>query len=268
MEIIRSMHPDWLVNSWLAISPESGSAVLIDSGGPAEPILQRLTETGAQLSHVICTHRHPDHIGQNDFYRRQFGAKIAGPEVERPFIGELDLLLRGGEKWQCGALSIRILAVPGHTAGHMAVLIENLAGPEANETNSITDGASNSDLHLFSGDVLFRGSVGGTVGVGASGYEDLRHSVMKVLMTLPQQTQVHPGHMQSTTIAHEWEHNPIVRFWRGLAPDQEPRPCTVFDQSAVLLVEASDYDGGTKCVIQRVDCGSLDVVPGSKVLLS
>jgi hydroxyacylglutathione hydrolase len=254
MEIVRSMHPDWLVNSWLAISPESGSAVLIDSGGPAEPIVQRLTETGAKLSHVICTHRHPDHIGQNDFYRRQFGAKIAGPEIERPFIGELDLLLEGGEEWQCGDLSIRILAVPGHTAGHLAVLIKSPV--------------ENLDLHLFSGDVLFRGSVGGTVGVGASGYEDLRHSVMKVLMTLPQQTHVHPGHMQSTTIAHEWEHNPMVRFWRGLPPDQVPRPCTVFDRSAVLLVEASDYDGGTKCLIQRVDCGSLDVVPGSKVLLS
>jgi hydroxyacylglutathione hydrolase len=253
MEIVRSMHPDWLVNSWLAISPESGLAVLIDSGGPAEPIVQRLTETGAQLSHVICTHRHPDHIGQNDYYRRQFGAKIAGPEVERQFIGELDLLLGGGEEWQSGDLSIRILAVPGHTAGHMAVLV-NSSG-------------ENNELHLFSGDVLFRGSVGGTVGVGASGYADLQHSVMKVLMTLPQQTQVHPGHMQSTTIAHEWEHNPIVRFWRGLPTAQEPRPCTVFDRSAVLLVEASDYDGGTKCLIQRDDCGSMDVVPGSKVLL-
>jgi hydroxyacylglutathione hydrolase len=180
----------------------------------------------------------------------------------------LDLLLEGGEEWQCGDLSIRILAVPGHTAGHLAVIVEALADPEGHGTNASTDGTSHLDLHLFSGDVLFRGSVGGTVGVGASGYEDLQHSVMKVLMALPQQTQVHPGHMQSTTIAHEWEHNPIVRFWRGLPPDQEPRPCTVFDQSAVLLVEASDYDGGTKCLIRRAECGSMDVVPGSKVLLS
>ena len=259
------MHPDWLVNSWLVLDADSQSAVLIDSGGPADAICTRLRETGAKLHQVICTHRHPDHVGGNGFYRREFGAEILGPELERQVIsevtngdGNLDRGLTGGEEWTVGGLTVRILAVPGHTAGHLAVVVQ-----PSGESNSADD----SPLHLFCGDVMFGGSVGGTVGVGASGYEDLRHSIMKVLMALPQQTQVHPGHMQSTTIGHEWDKNPVVRFWRDLPPEQAPRPCTVFDQAAVLLLEAADYDGGTKCVIRRDD-GSMDVVPGSKVLLS
>ena len=249
------MHPDWLVNSWLVCNPETQSAVLIDSGGPADAICTRLKESGAKLHQVICTHRHPDHVGGNDFYRREFGAEILGPELEREVIGSLDRGLTGGEEWQIAGLGIQIFAVPGHTAGHLAVLIEDSAL------------VGNSDPHLFCGDVLFRESVGGTVGIGASGYEDLRQSIMKVLMALPQQTHVHPGHMQSTTIGHEWAHNPIVRFWRGLPPEHAAEPCTVFDRSAVLLVEAKDYDGGTKCLIRRND-GTMDVVPGSKVKLS
>ncbi len=243
------MDPKWLVNSWLVIDPETQSAVLIDSGGPVGAIDRRLAEVGASLSHVICTHRHPDHIGGNDYYRRKYGAVIHGPELEREVIGSLDVGLRGGEEWMVGGMRLNILAVPGHTAGHLAVWIDD---PE---------------LHLFCGDVMFAGSVGGTVGVGSSGYDDLQHSIMKVLMALPQQTQVHPGHMQSTTLAHEWETNSIVRHWRGLPPEHPPQPCTVFDRSAVLLVEAKDYDGGTKCLIRRDD-GSMDVVPGSKVVRS
>jgi hydroxyacylglutathione hydrolase len=242
------MHPDWLVNSWLVIDPETQSAVLIDSGGPADVIRARLEQSGAKLRQVICTHRHPDHICGNDSYRDDFGAEVLGPELEREVIGSLDRGLVGGEQWEVGGIKIQILAVPGHTAGHLAILIED------------------EEPHLFCGDVLFRGSVGGTVGVGSSGHEDLRHSIMKVLMPLPQQTHVHPGHMQSTTIEREWEHNPMIRFWRGLPPEHAAEPCTVFDRSAVLLVEAKDYDGGTKCLIRRDD-GTMDVVPGSKVKL-
>lgn len=265
------MHPDWLVNSWLVLDPESQSAVLIDSGGPADAICARLKECGAELRQVICTHRHPDHIGGNDFYRREYGAEILGPELEREVIGSLDQGLHGGEEWTVGSIRIRILAVPGHTAGHLAVLVDQ---PELAD-HPLTDEQCNPPaLHLFCGDVLFRGSVGGTVGVGASGYEDLRNSIMKVLMALPQQTQVHPGHMQSTTVGREWEHNPIVGYWRSETESQipsatavldPPQPCTVFDRNAVLLLEAKDYDGGTKCLIRRDD-GTMDVVPGSKVL--
>ena len=243
MEIIRSMHPGWLSNSWLVLGQ---SAVLIDSGGPVETIVQRLESDDVKLSHVICTHHHPDHIQHNEFYKNRFQALIACPEIEKETFDSYDLTFSGGEILNIGNFKIEILAVPGHTAGHLAILIN--------------------DKHLFPGDALFRGSVGGTCGPGASGYEDHRRSIMDVLMKLPHPTQVHPGHMQSTTIGEEWEHNPFIRFWRSTPPEMEMRPCRVFDRSAVLLVDAIDYDGGRKCLVRYEQTNALEIVPGSKVL--
>ena len=242
MEIIRSMHPEWLSNSWLIVDQ---SAVLVDSGGPVETIVERLESGGIELSHVICTHRHPDHIQHNEFYKKRFQALVAGPEIEKQFLASCDLPLTGGEVLNIGSLEIKILAVPGHTAGHLAVLMN--------------------DQHLFPGDVLFKGSVGGTCGPGASGYEDHRRSIMDVLMKLPHNTQVHPGHMESTTIGHEWEHNPFIRFWRGIPQEVAEKPVRVFDRSAVLLVDAVDYDGDRKCLVRCEQTNALEIVPGSKV---
>ena len=89
-------------------------------------------------------------------------------------------------------------------------------------------------------------------------------SVMEVLMALPQETAVHPGHTEATTIAREWDENPFVRAWRGLdAP--AARRCTAFGAPATLLLEARDYDGGTKCWVRFDEDGREDLVPGSRV---
>ena len=74
---------------------------------------------------------------------------------------------------------------------------------------------------VFTGDTLFKGSVGGVRAPGSTSFEDLRHSIMDVLMKLPHETRVHPGHTDPTTIGDEWESNAFVRLWRGL--DEEGR---------------------------------------------
>jgi glyoxylase-like metal-dependent hydrolase (beta-lactamase superfamily II) len=86
---------------------------------------------------------------------------------------------------------------------------------------------------------------------------------MERLLRLPHDTTVHPGHTDETTIGEEWEENPFVRFWRNLDAPAE-RACEVAGEPALLLLEARDYDGGTKCMV-RWESGELDIVPGSRV---
>ena len=109
------------------------------------------------------------------------------------------------------------------------------------------------DERVFTGDTLFRGSVGGTRAPGHTSFEELRHSIMEVLMRLPKRTSVHPGHTEPTTVAEEWDGNPFIRMWRGLDRPVEKR-CTALGQPATLLLRARDYDGGTKCWV-RFDAG-------------
>ena len=122
---------------------------------------------------------------------------------------------------------------------------------------------------MITADVLFKGTVGGTQAPGASGFADLRSSVMETLMKLPPETRVHPGHREPTTIGAEWESNPFIRVWRGLDPENA-EPCTVGPadsgdrETATLVLWAPDYDGGNKAWVRFGD-GSDAVVGGSQV---
>jgi hydroxyacylglutathione hydrolase len=116
---------------------------------------------------------------------------------------------------------------------------------------------------VFTGDTLFKGSVGGVRAPGSTGYADLKASVMETLLTLPPQTRIHPGHTDPTTVADELEHNAFVRIWRELDP-QGDEPCTAFGKPARLILLGADYDGGYKAWVRWPD-GSDDIVPGSQV---
>ena len=112
--------------------------------------------------------------------------------------------------------------------------------------------ASN-DCDVFTADVLFKGTVGGTMAPGASGFDDLRASVMR-LLELPPGTRVHPGHREATTIGEEWESNPFVRIWRGL-DEVGDEQVTVWGRPATLKLWAPDYDGGNKAWVVFGDDG-------------
>ena len=86
---------------------------------------------------------------------------------------------------------------------------------------------------------------------------------MGTLMELDPATEIHPGHADPTTVAHEWEHNPFIRIWRGL--DREgAEPCVALGEPATLILLGPDYDGGHKAWVRWPD-GSDDIVPGSRV---
>jgi hydroxyacylglutathione hydrolase len=241
--VFRSMHPGWLSNTWLVADRPGGHAVIVDTGAPMDGIVARIEELRLTVTHVLCTHHHHDHVAHNDDYRARFGCPVCGHGAERAWFGGLDVELADGEEIRSGDLTIRGLHVPGHTVGQLAFLVD--------------------ERELFTGDTLFRGSVGGTRAPGHASYDELVASILEVLLALPASTVVRPGHMESTSVGRELADNPFVRFWRGLDMPAATA-CTAFGEPATLLCEAPDYDGGTKCVV-RFEDGRLDVAPGSRV---
>ena len=137
-----------------------------------------------------------------------------------------------------GGLHVEALPTPGHSEDHLAFVV-------------------NREL-CFSGDVLFKDAVGG--GPDAS---PIRRSVMHVLMELPPETRVLPGHTDETTIGREWEENPFVRYWRQLDPAVD-EPCTVGGEEATVVVWSPDYDGKGKALVRLAD-GREAIVGGSRI---
>jgi hydroxyacylglutathione hydrolase len=138
---------------------------------------------------------------------------------------------------ETGGLRVEALPTPGHKDDHLAFVVNGEA--------------------CFSGDVLFRDAVGG------GDLEQIRRSVMEVLMKLPHETRVLPGHTEETTIGREWEENPFVRVWRGAEPEGTER-CRVGGRDATLVVWSPDYDGKGKAWV-RFDDGTDAIVGGSRV---
>jgi hydroxyacylglutathione hydrolase len=138
---------------------------------------------------------------------------------------------------EVGGLSVEALPTPGHKDDHLAFVVNGEA--------------------CFSGDVLFKDAVGG------GDYEQIRRSVMDVLMRLPHEVRVYPGHTDDTTIGREWEENPFVRVWRGIELEGT-EPCRVGGQEATLVVWSPDYDGNGKAWV-RLSGGRDVIVGGSRV---
>ena len=138
---------------------------------------------------------------------------------------------------ETGGLRVEALPTPGHKDDHLAFVVNG-------ET-------------CFSGDLLFKDAVGG----GDLG--QIRRSVMDVLMKLPPETRVYPGHTDETTIGREWDENPFVRVWRGVEPELG-EPVRVGGEEATLVVWSPDYDGKGKAWVRFAD-GRDAIVGGSRV---
>jgi glyoxylase-like metal-dependent hydrolase (beta-lactamase superfamily II) len=242
----RTENPQWLSNAYLVADPDSGKGVLIDGNDDLGPLLARAESDGIEITHILVTHPHLDHIAGLAAAREQLGGvpMVAHEEAAAEIEEEVSETIADGERLSTGGLEFEAILTPGHAAGHLAFL------------------ANDSDV--FTADVLFRGTVGGTMAPGASGFADLKASVMERLMKLPPQTTVHPGHREPTTIGAEWEGNPFVRIWRRLDSESE-ETCTVWGREATLKLWAPDYDGGNKAWVLFKDTGEDAIVGGSQV---
>jgi hydroxyacylglutathione hydrolase len=138
---------------------------------------------------------------------------------------------------ETGGLSIEALPTPGHKDDHLAFVINGEA--------------------CCTGDVLFKDAVGG------GDFGQIRNSVMAVLMQLPSEMRVLPGHTDETTIGREWEENPFIRVWRGAEPEGTAR-VRVAGDDATLIVWSPDYDGNGKAWV-RFDDGRDAIIGGSRV---
>jgi hydroxyacylglutathione hydrolase len=240
------MSTEWLSNTYLVVDEGTSAAVMIDAGGPVEPLLARIEQERYRLSHVLLTHHHHDHVAELErVIARYPDAEVLIHPLERELVPAAGGDLIPGQALSVGGLEIELLHTPGHTLGMVSLLING------------TD--------VFTGDTLFKGSVGGVRAPGHTTYADLRSSIMDTLLTLPAQTRIQPGHTDPTTVGDELEANSFVRIWRGLDPEGD-RQCVALGEPATLILLGDDYDGGHKAWVRWPD-GSDDIVPGSRVEL-
>ena len=244
MIVERSMSDPWLSNTYVVADELGGHAVMIDAGGPIAPLLEYLRRGQFQLTHVLLTHHHYDHVAELDAVLERYpGTPVLIHPLERELVPGATGTMEPGQAIETGALRIEPIHTPGHTAGMLSLLVDG------------TD--------VFTGDTLFKGSVGGVRAPGSTTYADLRSSIMDKLLKLPPETRIHPGHTDPTTVGEELEHNGFVRIWRGLDPEGEGA-CQAMGEDATLILLGDDYDGGHKAWIRWPD-GSDDIVPGSRV---
>jgi glyoxylase-like metal-dependent hydrolase (beta-lactamase superfamily II) len=243
MIVERVEHPTWTSNAYLVADEDGGHGVLVDSNGVEGPLLEQVAARRLTITHVLVTHQHVDHVVEIAGLAKQFGVPTVGSKETAGAGVPIAELIGDGDAVASGALEIRAIAIPGHCAGQLALLVDG------------TD--------CFTADCLFKGTIGGTGGGGPTGYADQRHSIMERLMTLPAETRIHPGHTLPSTVGAEWEQNPFIRIWRGVDPEGS-EPCRVRGEPATLILFAPDYDGTHKAWVRYPD-GRDAIVGGSQI---
>jgi len=247
MILERSMSQPWLSNTYLVAAGPNTDAFLVDAGGPVDPLIAKADEHGLEVTHVLLTHHHHDHVAELDAIKRRWPeAEVLIHPAERDQVPGATGDLQPDRELEIGGLGVRALHTPGHTAGMLSLLLGG------------TD--------VFTGDTLFKGSVGGVRAPGSTSYADLKRSIMDVLLKLPPETTIRPGHTDPTTVGEELERNGFVRIWRGEDPE-DGRECTAMGERATLVLLGDDYDGGHKAWVRWPD-GRDDIVPGSQVSLA
>ena len=250
MILQRVEQAEWLSNAYFICDRPGGSGVLVDSNGVTDPLVERIEREGTQITHLLLTHHHWDHVFEIERLTERFSVPVlAHPACAELLDDTVTETIDQGDAVTSGDLRIEAIHTPGHCADHLALVV--------NEADCLT------------ADVIFKGTVGGTRAPGATGFADLKASVMEKLMALPPETRIHPGHRGPSTIGEEWEHNPFVRIWRGL-DEEGSEPVSIGPagaderEEATLVLWAPDYDGGNKAWV-RLPSGQDAIVGGSQV---
>jgi glyoxylase-like metal-dependent hydrolase (beta-lactamase superfamily II) len=246
MLIHHTQDPQWLADAYVVAKEQGGPAIWIDCNGAHDDLHRFVEENDLTIEGVLLTHHHIDHIYGLDEVLERYGVDAAASaraieliREDGDFTGDIAHVLAEDGAFELAGLQVQAIPTPGHAGGHLAFLIDG------------TD--------VFTGDVLFHGTVGGTRAPGHTDLADLQASLGR----LDDAVVVHPGHTVPTTIGAERASNPFVRYFRGedAALDE---PVTAWGDPATLLVWGPDYDGGHKALVRWAD-GSEDIVGGSKV---
>ena len=194
-------------NTYIFRHEGSDRGLIVDPGDEADKLLRAIDALGIGLDGILLTHTHFDHVGAVAPVARATGAEVWVPKIEAFVLADImkfvpwpgfgpyesydaEHELEGGERLELAGFEIDVLSTPGHSPGHV--------------TFSIPDEGA-----IFSGDVLFQGSVGRTDLPGGD-WGTLLESIRMLVETLPDDTTVYPGHMEITTIGAERAGNPFL----------------------------------------------------------
>ncbi len=194
-------------NCFIARREGSDRGVVVDPGEEAERILATVEEMGVGIDAILLTHTHFDHVGAVAPVARATGAPVYCPELEVPVLADImsfvpwpgfgpyesydaDETVSGGEKLELAGMDIDVLYTPGHSPGHVTYSIP-------------------AEDVLFSGDVLFQGSIGRTDLPGGHA-PTLMESLRTLVESFGEETTVYPGHMGITTLGAERATNPFL----------------------------------------------------------
>jgi hydroxyacylglutathione hydrolase len=194
-------------NTFIFRRDGSDRALIVDPGDEADKLLHAIEQLGVELDGILLTHTHFDHVGAVAPVAKATGAEVWVPEIEKGVLADINAFvplpgfgpfeshdaehtLGGGEQLELAGFEIDVISTPGHSPGHV--------------TFSIPD-----ERTIFSGDVLFQGSVGRTDLPGGD-WDTLLQSIRTLVDRLPAETRVHPGHMGVTTLGAERASNPFL----------------------------------------------------------
>jgi len=194
-------------NAYLVRRDGSDRALMIDPGDEAPKLLAAVEELGVTIDGILVTHTHFDHVGAVAPVAKATGAEVWVPEIEKPVLADImsyvpwpefgpfeswdaEHTVKGGERLELAGFEIDVVFTPGHSPGHV--------------TYSLAD-----EQAVFSGDVLFQGSVGRTDLPGGD-WPTLLDSIRSLVDSLPEETTVYPGHMGVTSLGAERATNPFL----------------------------------------------------------
>ncbi|SDW06929.1 Glyoxylase, beta-lactamase superfamily II [Marininema mesophilum] len=196
-----------MTNCYLLYRKQGGEGIVIDPGTEPDALLKRIAELQLSVKEILLTHAHFDHIGGVEAVREATGASVTIHQAETewltdsrlngsgmfPGIPEIscqpaDKVLHGGETISVLGEKVKVAHTPGHSPGSLSFIFPQM---------------------VFSGDVLFAGSIGRTDLPGGD-HQTLMRSIHDTIMELPEETIVYSGHGPVTTIGREQESNPFV----------------------------------------------------------
>lgn len=198
----------FIENCYIIGDEETKEGILVDPGEQIDDILSEVEKSGLTFTKIVNTHNHLDHVAGVEVVKQKLGIPFYIHEKDQPVLDllpeackrwpqysyvvkpEVDGYVEEGDKVEIGNLTADVLLVPGHSWGHICLVIED---------------------NIIAGDTLFAGSVGRVDLTGGTTMEELTGSIEAKLFTLPDNYNVFPGHGPATTIGIEKQSNPFFR---------------------------------------------------------